>query len=175
MTRKITRALANIAYGLEDCLYLGSLDALRDWGHAKDYVRMQWLMLQQEVAEDYVVATGVQLSVRDFVKMAASQIGVTLEFLGSGASEVGVVASIDTVLFDELELTHIKSGMEIVKVDPRYYRPAEVQSLLGDPSKAKAQLGWQPEITIEQMCEEMMINDLKFARRNSLLKTHGYE
>ena len=175
VTRKITRALANIAYGLEDCLYLGNLDALRDWGHAKDYVRMQWLMLQQEVAEDYVVATGVQLSVRDFVKMAASQIGVTLEFLGSGASEVGVVASIDTVLFDELELTHIKSGMEIVKVDPRYYRPAEVQSLLGDPSKAKAQLGWQPEITIEQMCEEMMINDLKFARRNSLLKTHGYE
>lgn len=175
VTRKITRALANIAYGLEDCLYLGNLDALRDWGHAKDYVRMQWLMLQQEVAEDYVVATGVQLSVRDFVKMAASQIGVTLEFLGSGANEVGVVASIDTALFDELELTHIKSGMEIVKVDPRYYRPAEVQSLLGDPSKAKAQLGWQPEITIEQMCEEMMINDLKFARRNSLLKTHGYE
>ena len=175
VTRKITRALANIAYGLEDCLYLGNLDALRDWGHAKDYVRMQWLMLQQEVAEDYVVATGVQLSVRDFVKMAASQIGVTLKFLGSGANEVGVVASIDTALFDELELTHIKSGMEIVKVDPRYYRPAEVQSLLGDPSKAKAQLGWQPEITIEQMCEEMMINDLKFARRNSLLKTHGYE
>ena len=170
VTRKISRALANIAHGLEDCLYLGNMDALRDWGHAKDYVRMQWLMLQQEQADDFVIATGNQLSVRHFVRMAAEKLGIELAFKGEGLGEVGVVVSVDSNITPA-----IKVGDEIVKVDPRYFRPAEVENLLGDPSKAKNQLNWQPEISIEELCAEMVANDLEIAKRDALLKTHGYD
>jgi len=169
VTRKITRALANISQGLEKCLYLGNMDALRDWGHAKDYVRMQWMMLQQEIADDFVIATGKQISVRDFVRLSAKELGVELEFTGAGLDEVAKVASItgDNAFA-------LKVGDVIVRVDPRYFRPAEVETLLGDPSKAKAILGWQPEITVEQMCAEMVQNDLSKAKQHALLKAHGY-
>ncbi|MGI2186052.1 GDP-mannose 4,6-dehydratase [Shewanella oncorhynchi] len=170
VTRKITRALANISQGLEKCLYLGNMDALRDWGHAKDYVRMQWMMLQQDVADDFVIATGKQISVREFVRMSAAQLGVTLEFSGKGLDEVGTVVAI------EGENAHaVKVGDVIVKVDPRYFRPAEVETLLGDPSKAKAKLGWVPEITVEEMCAEMVQNDLDKAKQHAILKHHGYD
>ena len=170
VTRKITRGLSNIAQGLEQCLYLGNMDALRDWGHAKDYVEMQWLMLQQEQAEDFVIATGKQYSVRRFVEMAASELGISLEWQGSGVDEVGVVASVNGDCAPA-----IKSGAVIIKVDPRYFRPAEVETLLGDPSRAHEQLGWKPTITAEEMVAEMVAFDLDQARRHALLKQHGFD
>lgn len=169
VTRKITRGIANIAQGLESCLYLGNMDALRDWGHAKDYVRMQWMMLQQEQAEDFVIATGKQISVREFVRMSAKEAGITLEFSGEGVDEI---ASVTVVEGDNAP--GVKVGDVIVKVDPRYFRPAEVETLLGDPSNAKAKLGWVPEITVEKMCAEMVASDLDKAKRHALLKEHGY-
>ncbi|TQV77033.1 GDP-mannose 4,6-dehydratase [Aliikangiella marina] len=170
VTRKITRAIANIALGLEPCLYLGNMDALRDWGHAKDYVRMQWMMLQQDKPEDFVIATGKQISVREFVRMAAIELGIELEFQGSGANEVGIVKSVSGNLAPE-----VSAGQEIVKVDPRYFRPAEVETLLGDPTRAKEKLGWTPEISVEEMCKEMVLSDLERAKRHALLKDHGYD
>lgn len=170
VTRKITRGLANIAQGLDKCLYLGNMDALRDWGHAKDYVRMQWMMLQQDKAEDFVIATGKQISVREFVKMSAREAGITLEFTGEGVDETAVVAQVDKALAPAVNV-----GDTVVKVDPRYFRPAEVETLLGDPSKAKEKLGWVPEITVEDMCSEMVACDLEKARQHALLKHHGYE
>lgn len=170
VTRKITRALANISQGLEDCLYLGNMDALRDWGHAKDYVRMQWMMLQQDTPDDFVIATGKQISVRAFVELSAREAGIELVFTGEGLDEVGTVTSVDESISPS-----VKVGDVIVKVDPRYFRPAEVETLLGDPSKAKEKLGWVPEITVEEMCEEMVANDLDFARRHALLKSHGHD
>jgi len=170
VTRKITRALANIALGLEQCLFLGNLNALRDWGHAKDYVRMQWMMLQQDVADDFVIATGVQYSVRDFIRWSAEELGVTLRFEGEGIEERAIVEKIDG--------THspaLKGGDIIVRVDPRYFRPTEVETLLGDPTKAKEKLGWVPEITVQEMCAEMVSEDLKIAQRHALLKQHGYD
>ena len=170
VTRKITRGLANIAQGLEDCLYLGNMDALRDWGHAKDYVRMQWLMLQQEQPEEFVIATGVQFSVRQFVQWSAEHLGITLRFEGSGVDEVGIVESISGDSAPAL-----KVGDVIVRVDKRYFRPSEVETLLGDPSKAKQKLGWTPEITVQEMCAEMVAEDLQAAKRTALLKANGYD
>ncbi|KJK19548.1 GDP-mannose 4,6-dehydratase [Pseudomonas sp. NPDC087612] len=170
VTRKITRALANISQGLEDCLYLGNMDALRDWGHAKDYVRMQWMMLQQEVADDFVIATGVQYSVRQFVEWSAAELGVSLRFEGTGVDEVAIVSAIEGD-----KAPALKVGDVIVRVDPRYFRPAEVETLLGDPAKAKEKLGWVPEITVQEMCAEMVSEDLKVAQRHALLKSHGHD
>ena len=170
VTRKITRALSNISQGLEDCLFLGNMDALRDWGHAKDYVRMQWMMLQQDVADDFVIATGKQISVREFVKLSAVRLGITLTFSGEGTGEIATVTSI---IGDKAP--HIAEGDVIVKVDPRYFRPTEVETLLGDPAKAKEKLGWTPEITVEEMCAEMIDNDLDIAKRHALLKAHGHD
>jgi GDPmannose 4,6-dehydratase len=167
VTRKITRGLANIALGLEDCLYMGNLDALRDWGHARDYVRMQWMMLQQEAPEDFVIATGEQHSVRDFIVWAARELGIWLRFEGEGHEERAVVEAVtsnDTVA--------VKPGDVIVRVDRRYFRPAEVESLLGDATKAREKLGWVPEISVREMCAEMVAEDLKIARRHALLKAH---
>ena len=169
VTRKITRALANISQGLEPCLYLGNMDALRDWGHAKDYVRMQWMMLQQEVADDFVIATGKQISVREFVRLSAKELGISLEFSGAGLDELATVVAIDGD-----NASALKVGDVIVKVDPRYFRPAEVETLLGDPSKAKEKLGWVPKITVEEMCAEMVKNDLDKAQQHALLKAHGH-
>ncbi len=169
VTRKITRGLANMAHGLEQCLYLGNMDALRDWGHAKDYVMMQWLMLQQEQPEDFVIATGVQYSVRQFVIWSAAELGLTLEFVGNGLEEYAVVKAIAGD-----KAPALKVGDIIVRVDPRYFRPAEVETLLGDPRKAKEKLGWVPEITVQEMCSEMVAHDLQEARRNALLKANGY-
>ena len=169
VTRKITRGLANIAQGLEDCLYLGNLSALRDWGHTKDYVRMQWLMLQQPQAEDFVIATGVQHSVRQFIQWSAQELGITLRFEGQGVDEVAVVESISSPHAPALQ-----PGQTVVRVDPRYFRPTEVETLLGDPSKAKQKLGWAPVITVQQMCAEMVASDLQEARRHALLKANGY-
>ena len=170
VTRKITRAIANIAYGLEQTLYLGNMDALRDWGHAKDYVRMQWLMLQQDEADDFVIATGNQISVREFVRLAASEIGVELDFQGEGVNEIGIVVAVDKALAPSISI-----GDELIKVDPRYFRPAEVETLLGDPTKAREKLNWVPEITVEEMCAEMVSSDVEVAKRNSLLKQHGFD
>jgi GDPmannose 4,6-dehydratase len=169
VTRKITRGLANIAQGLEQCLYMGNLDALRDWGHAKDYVRMQWMMLQQEQADDFVIATGVQYSVRQFIQWSAEELGVTLKFTGQGVDETATVAEIKGD-----KAPGLKVGDVVVKIDPRYFRPTEVETLLGDPSKAKTKLGWTPEITVQQMCAEMVSTDLAEAQKQALLKTHGY-
>jgi GDPmannose 4,6-dehydratase len=169
VTRKITRGLANIAQGLEDYLYMGNLDALRDWGHAKDYVRMQWMMLQQEQPEDFVIATGVQYSVRQFIKWSAHELGITLRFEGQGLDEVAIVESIEGDNAPALE-----EGQTIVKIDPLYFRPTEVETLLGDSTKAKSKLGWIPEITVQQMCQEMVESDLKEAKRDALLKANGY-
>ena len=170
VTRKITRGLANIAQGLEQCLYMGNMDALRDWGHAKDYVRMQWMMLQQEQPEDFVIATGVQYSVRQFIEWSAKELGITLRFKGKGVDEVAIIAGIEGD-----KAPALNTGDIIVRVDPRYFRPAEVETLLGDPSKAKAKLGWVPEITVQEMCAEMVAEDLKTAQRHALLKQHGYD
>jgi GDPmannose 4,6-dehydratase len=170
VTRKITRGLANISQGLESCLYMGNMDALRDWGHAKDYVRMQWMMLQQEKPEDFVIATGVQYSVRQFILWTAEELGITLTFKGSGVNEQGVVKAVDSKIAPS-----VKVGDVLVKVDPRYFRPTEVETLLGDPSKAKQKLGWVPEITVQEMCKEMVETDLAQARQHALLKKHGYD
>ena len=170
VTRKITRGLANIAQGLEDCLHLGNVSALRDWGHARDYVRMQWMMLQQEEPEDFVIATGVQYSVREFVTWSAAELGIELEFEGEGVDEVGRVAA---VRGDAAPA--VSQGDVIVRVDPRYFRPAEVETLLGDPTKAKEKLGWVPEISAQEMCAEMVQEDLKVARRHALLRQHGLD
>lgn len=170
VTRKVTRGLANIAQGLDNCLYMGNMDALRDWGHAKDYVRMQWMMLQQETPEDFVIATGVQYSVREFISWSAKELGIVLKFEGKGTDEVAIVASIEGD-----KAPALKVGDVIVKVDPRYFRPAEVETLLGDPTKAKEKLGWVPEITVQEMCAEMVSEDLKVAQRHALLKQHGHD
>lgn len=169
VTRKITRGLANIALGLEKCLFMGNLDALRDWGHAKDYVRMQWMMLQQAHAKDYVIATGVQYSVRQFVKMAAAELGITLEFVGAGVNERAVVQEVVGH-----KAPAVKVGDVIVAVDPRYFRPAEVETLLGDPTLAKSDLGWMPQISLADMIQEMVADDLRNATKHALLETHGY-
>jgi GDPmannose 4,6-dehydratase len=171
VTRKITRGIANIAQGLEPCLFLGNLDSLRDWGHARDYVRMQWMMLQQDYAEDFVIATGKQISVREFVRMSAKEAGIEVEFTGEGIDETATV----TAVLDPAKAPAVNIGDVIVRVDPRYFRPAEVETLLGDPSKAKAKLGWVPEITVEEMCAEMVASDLDEARRHALLKAHGHK
>ena len=170
VTRKITRGLANIAQGLEPCLYMGNIDALRDWGHAKDYVRMQWLMLQQDAPEDFVIATGVQYSVREFIIWTARELGIELDFLGEGMDEVAVAASVTGD-----KASAVKPGDVVMRIDPRYFRPAEVETLLGDPTKAKEKLGWVPEITVQEMCAEMVVEDLKTARRYALLKAHGMD
>ncbi len=170
VTRKITRGLANISQGLESCLYMGNMDALRDWGHAKDYVRMQWMMLQQDHPEDFVIATGVQFSVRQFILWTAAELGITLSFKGAGVDEQGVVTSVDQSIAPA-----VKIGDVLVKIDPRYFRPTEVETLLGDPSKAKEKLGWVPEITVQEMCKEMVETDLAQARQHALLKKHGYD
>jgi len=170
VTRKITRAIANISQGLEDCLYLGNMNALRDWGHAKDYVRMQWMMLQQDEPEDFVIATGKQISVRDFVIMSAREVGIELEFSGQDIDEIATITTVDAGISPGVSV-----GDVVVRVDPRYFRPAEVETLLGDPKKAKEKLGWAPEITVEEMCVEMVKTDLQQAKRNVLLKEHGYD
>ena len=170
VTRKITRGLANIAQGLDPCLYLGNMDALRDWGHAKDYVRMQWMMLQQEQPEDFVIATGKQISVRDFVRLSAQELGLTLKFSGEGVEEIATIVGISGDKAPALEVGDI-----VVRVNPRYFRPAEVETLLGDPTKAKEKLGWVPEITVEQMCAEMVAHDLDQAKQKALLKAHGFK
>lgn len=170
VTRKITRGLSNIAMGLEPCLYMGNIDSLRDWGHAKDYVRMQWMMLQQDKPEDFVIATGKQYSVREFITWSARELGIELEFSGSGIEEIATVASIEGDMAPAL-----KVGDVVMRIDPRYFRPAEVETLLGDPSKAKEKLGWEPEITAQEMCAEMVAEDYKAARRHALLKQHGLD
>jgi GDPmannose 4,6-dehydratase len=170
VTRKITRGLANIAQGLEPCLYMGNIDALRDWGHAKDYVRMQWMMLQQETPDDFVIATGVQYSVRQFIEWSAAELGITLRFDGKGLDEVGIVTAIAGDAAPALSV-----GDVILRIDQRYFRPAEVETLLGDPSKAKAKLGWTPEITVQEMCAEMVAHDLQNARRTRLLREYGLD
>lgn len=169
VTRKITRGLANIAMGLEKCLYMGNIDALRDWGHAKDYVRMQWLMLQQDKAEDFVIATGIQYSVREFIIRSAKQLGITLRFQGAAESEKATVIAIAGD-----KAPALKVGDIIVQIDPRYYRPTEVQTLLGDPGNAMKKLGWVPEITLDQMIGEMVANDLEQAQKHTLLSKHGF-
>ena len=170
VTRKITRGLCNIAQGLEKRLYMGNLDALRDWGHAKDYVRMQWMMLQQVQPEDYVIATGKQYSVREFIQWSAAELGLSLRFEGQGVEEKAYVAAI---VGDKAPA--LKVGDCVVAIDPRYFRPSEVETLLGDPSKARTQLGWVPEITAQQMCAEMVVEDEEAARRHALLKAHGHD
>lgn len=167
VTRKITRGLSNIALGLEDCLYMGNIDSLRDWGHAKDYVRMQWMMLQQDAPEDFVIATGVQYSVREFIQWSAYELGLTIEFSGSDVEEIGTVTAIEGNRAPALSV-----GDVVIRIDPRYFRPAEVDTLLGDPTKAKEKLGWMPEITAQEMCAEMVREDLKAARQHALLRQH---
>jgi GDPmannose 4,6-dehydratase len=158
VTRKITRGLANISQGLEDCLYMGNIDALRDWGHAKDYVRMQWMMLQQDQPEDFVIATGVQFTVRQFINWTAEALGIALRWEGQGVNEMAYW-----------------NDKPIVRIDPQYFRPTEVETLLGDPTKAKEKLGWVPEITAQEMCKEMVAHDLEQAKQHALLKIHGHQ
>ena len=169
VTRKITRAMARLALGLQDCLYLGNMSALRDWGHARDYVLMQWMMLQQEQPEDFVIATGVQYSVRQFVEKSAAELGITLRFQGEGEAEIGVVAKVTG------DKAKCKVGDVVVRVDPRYFRPTEVETLLGDPSKAKAKLGWVPTTTLDELVKEMVLADYTAARRDSLVKMAGFQ
>ena len=169
VTRKITRAVARIALGLQDCLYLGNLSALRDWGHARDYVAMQWLMLQQDAPDDFVIATGVQYSVRQFVERAGAELGIRIEFRGSGSEEIGVVASVSG------NKARCKPGDVIVRVDPRYFRPTEVETLLGDPSKAKNKLGWVPTTTFDELVREMVESDYVSARRDELVRKAGFQ
>jgi GDPmannose 4,6-dehydratase len=173
VSRKVTRGIARIALGLQDCLYMGNLAALRDWGHARDYVQMQWLMLQQEVAEDFVVATGQQHSVRELVQRAAAELGIALEFRGAGVDETGVVTAVAKTR-GELR-ARCKPGDVIVRVDPRYFRPTEVETLLGNPAKAKARLGWEPTIGFAEMVSEMVESDYTSARRDSLVKLAGFQ
>lgn len=167
VTRKITRALARIALGLQDCLYLGNLDSLRDWGHARDYVQMQWLMLQQDEPEDFVIATGVQHSVREFVTLAAKELGITIQWEGRGASEMGIVVDVGVD-------TRVSVGDVIVRVDPRYFRPTEVDTLLGDATKAREKLGWVPQITFDELVREMVTKDLDEAKKDTLVQRHGF-
>ena len=170
VTRKITRGLCNMALGIETCMYMGNIDALRDWGHAKDYVRMQWMMLQEDVPDDFVIATGIQYSVRDFIKWTAAELGLTLEFSCKGINEIATIVAIEGELSPALKIGDI-----VMRIDPRYFRPAEVETLLGDPTKAKEKLGWVPEITAQEMCTEMVLADYKAARRVALNKYHGLE
>jgi GDPmannose 4,6-dehydratase len=170
VTRKITRGLANIAQGLDQCLYMGNLDALRDWGHAKDYVRMQWMMLQQDAPEDFVIATGVQYSVRQFIRWSAEELGITLRFEGEGLDERAIVEAIEGD-----KAPALKPGDVVVRIDPRYFRPAEVETLLGDPANAKVKLGWEPEITVQEMCAEMVAADLEVARQTAALRQMGHK
>ncbi|HCM1287351.1 TPA: GDP-mannose 4,6-dehydratase [Vibrio parahaemolyticus] len=170
VTRKITRAIANISQGLESVLELGNMDALRDWGHAKDYVRMQWMMLQQDIADDFVIATGKQISVREFVRMSAKEAGIDIEFSGEGVNEIATVIQVDSE-----KAPGVTVGDVIVRVNPKFYRPAEVETLLGDPTKAKEKLGWVPEITVEAMCAEMVQADISKAKQHVLLKEHGFD
>ena len=158
VTRKITRAISRIRHGLQDCLYMGNIDSLRDWGHARDYVEMQWRMLQQEVAEDFVIATGRQISVRTFIEMSCAHAGITVTWQGQGVDEVGLDAA---------------TGKAIIRIDPRYFRPTEVETLLGDPTKAQKKLGWTPTTTVEELCQEMMVADLEEARQETIAKAHG--
>ncbi|MGI9213667.1 MAG: GDP-mannose 4,6-dehydratase [Methylococcaceae bacterium] len=169
VTRKITRALARIVLGLQDCLYLGNLDALRDWGHARDYVEMQWLMLQQDQPEDFVIATGRQYSVRYFVELAAAELGITLEWTGEGIEETGRVATI------KKGDSRLKPGDVIVAVDPKYFRPTEVETLLGDPTRAREKLGWYPKTSLEELVSEMVAEDFRLARRDSMIKLAGFK
>ena len=164
VTRKITRGLANIAQGLETCLYMGNINSLRDWGHAKDYVRMQWMMLQQDEPKDYVIATGKQNSVREFIQWSANELGISIEFSNTGVDEIAIVADIQGD-----DAPALKKGDVILRIDPKYFRPAEVETLLGDPTKAKLDLGWEPTISVQEMCAEMVQEDLKVAKRNALL------
>jgi GDPmannose 4,6-dehydratase len=170
VTRKVTRGLSNISLGLEKCLYMGNIDSLRDWGHAKDYVRMQWMMLQQDIPEDYVIATGIQYSVRQFIIWSAKNLGITLEFSGSGTGEIGTITKIEGDKSPALSV-----GDVIVQIDPRYFRPAEVETLLGDPTKARDNLGWTPEVTVQEMCAEMVAEDYRAAKRNAFLKDNGHD
>ncbi len=170
VTRKITRGMANIALGLDSCLYMGNIDALRDWGHAKDYVQMQWLMLQQDNPDDFVIASGKQHSVRDFIDWSAKSLGITLKFSGKGINEIGTVSSIEGD-----KAPKVKVGQVIVRIDKRYFRPSEVENLLGDPSKAKDKLGWKPQITPQEMCKEMIEEDYRIAKRHLFLKENGLE
>jgi len=174
VTRKITRAISRIALGLQDCLYLGNLNSLRDWGHARDYVEMQWMMLQQEQPEDFVIATGVQYSVRDFVRIAAEELGVKVRFEGEGVEEIGIVDSVDAQKAADAGLK-VAVGETIVRVDPRYFRPAEVETLLGDPTKAREKLGWTPTTTFAELVREMVEADFDIARRDSLVKEAGFK
>lgn len=167
VTRKITRGLGRIAQGHETCLHMGNIDSLRDWGHAKDYVRMQWLMLQQEQPRDFVIATGQQYSVREFITWSAADLGISLEFQGDGVDEIGVVADVAGE-----NAPDVKRGDVIVRIDPRYFRPAEVDTLLGDPSEAKKLLGWEPEISAREMCAEMTADDLVRAKKERLLRQY---
>ena len=180
VTRKITRAASKIALGLQDKLYLGNLDAKRDWGHAKDSVRMMWMILQADQPEDWVIATGETTTVRDFVKMAFSYVGIELEFKGEDAGEVGIIKAVDEQRFDSLLTNHESRitnliGEEIVTVDPRYFRPTEVEQLIGDPTKANTQLGWKPEYDLKMLVEEMMASDLKLMQKDCYLKEGGYK
>jgi GDPmannose 4,6-dehydratase len=170
VTRKITNGLANIAQGLDSCLYMGNINALRDWGHAKDYVRMQWMMLQQEAPDDFCIATGVQYSVRKFIEWSALELGITIRFEGDGLDEVGIVDSIEGN-----DAPALKAGDVVIRVDKRYFRPAEVETLLGSPKKAKDKLGWEPEMTVHEMCAEMVKHDLEKAKKNILLKNNGFQ
>jgi GDPmannose 4,6-dehydratase len=170
VTRKVTRGLTNIAQGLEKCIYMGNLDALRDWGHAKDYVRMQWMMLQQDHPEDFVIATGVQYSVRQFIQWSASELGISLRFDGEGINEIAVIEAISGN-----SAPGMKVGDIVIRIDSRYFRPTEVETLLGDPERAHEKLGWAPEITVQDMCGEMVREDLKIAKRNAFLKANGHE
>ncbi|MBN8453838.1 GDP-mannose 4,6-dehydratase [Accumulibacter sp.] len=169
VTRKITRAVARIALGLQDCLYLGNLSALRDWGHARDYVEMQWLMLQQDHPEDFVIATGVQYSVRQFVEFAAAELGIGVRFEGEGVDEVGIVSRVEGTR------AKVKPGDVIVRVDPRYFRPTEVETLLGDPSKARDKLGWTPTTSVQELVREMVLADYSSARRDAMVKLAGFQ
>ncbi len=169
VTRKITRGLANIAQGLEKCLYMGNIDALRDWGHAKDYVRMQWMMMQQDEPEDFVIATGVQFTVRQFIEWSAAELGITLCFEGDGVNEKAIVAKIESD-----KAPALKVGDVVMQIDPRYFRPTEVETLLGDPTKAKEKLGWSPKITAREMCSEMVARDLEHSRKSIVLIKNGF-
>ena len=170
VTRKITRGLTRIALGLETCLYMGNIDALRDWGHAKDYVRMQWMMLQQEKPDDFVIATGIQYSVRNFITWVASDLGIEIEFSGKGIDEIATVSKVNNEIAPSINV-----GDVIMRIDPRYFRPAEVETLLGDPSKAKEKLGWVPEITVQEMCSEMVAYDLAEAKKLHFLIKNGFD
>jgi GDPmannose 4,6-dehydratase len=171
VTRKITRAIARIALGLQECLFLGNMNSLRDWGHARDYVEMQWLMLQQEKPDDYVIATGRQKTVREFVDAAANELGIKIRWQGEGVDETGVVAAVDSAD----PAIKLQPGQTIVKVDPRYFRPTEVETLLGDPTKAFDQLGWRPKTTFEELVAEMVRSDLEIARKDELCNQHGFQ